>query len=51
MSLRFSSLMNTSSGDAALAKATLDSPEEQHLVDNSTRGSIEEQLMAYLTVI
>jgi hypothetical protein len=31
-------------------KAALDRPEEGHLVGDSTRAAIEEQIMAYLTV-
>jgi hypothetical protein len=42
--------MGLSSGDAALSAAAHDHPEELHLVNDVTRGSIEEQLMAYLTV-
>ncbi len=48
---RFSGLLGASSGDATLLKAMQDRPEDIHLVDESTRGAIEQQLMAYLTVI
>jgi len=42
--------MGLSSGDAALLQAAKDRPEEHNSVSDGTRGSIEEQLMAYLTV-
>jgi hypothetical protein len=43
--------LSVSNGDEALLKAMLDRPEDLHLVDDGTRGAIEQQLMAYLTVI
>jgi hypothetical protein len=42
--------MSLSSGKTALSAEALDHPEEELLINDVTRGSIEEQLMAYLTV-
>jgi hypothetical protein len=43
--------MGLSGGDAALLQAAKARPEEHNSVSDGTRIGIEEQLMAYLTVI